>query len=278
MDQPDDPAARVAKLFDELAEDYDQTGVPFFQPIARGLVDQLALARGERVLEVGCGRGAVTFPAAEAVGTTGSVLAVDIAPEMVAQTQRRADELGVPNVRTAVVGADDLGLPDSGFDVVASSLVLFFAPDPLAALRSWVPPLVPGGRIGIATFGEADPVWRSIDDLFGPYLPPALLDARTSGATGPFASDAGVEGLMTDAGVAGLRTVVQRLRVPFADAAEWGRFSMATGQRMFWRFVPEEHRADLFARAAALLEGTRDDDGRLSVWQDVRYTLGVTPT
>jgi SAM-dependent methyltransferase len=40
------------------------------------------------------------------------------------------------------------------FDLVTSSLVLFFLPDPVVALRNWYQLLVRGGRIGVSTFGR----------------------------------------------------------------------------------------------------------------------------
>jgi hypothetical protein len=62
--------------------------------------------------------------------------------------------------------------------------------------------------------------------------------------------------------------------IEFPDVAAWQRFSMSTGQRAMWQHVPEAERPGLIERAAAILEGTRQDGGpcRL-VWQ-MRYTLG----
>ncbi|HET7430929.1 MAG TPA: methyltransferase domain-containing protein [Nocardioides sp.] len=274
MSDQDDATTRVGRLFDEIAADYDQSGVAFFAPIAEGLVDQLELNPGERVVDVGCGRGALTFPAADAVGPSGTVTAVDVAPAMVELTRRRAEESGHTQVRTQLLTPGDPGLPDASADVVAASLVLFFAPDPEATLRSWLRWLVPGGRIGISTFGDPDPTWKQVEALFRPHLPPQLLDARTTGAAGPFASDEGVEALFTACGVRDVRTVRRSLPVRFADAAAWRRFSMSTRQRAFWGFVPEDRREGLFREAAELLEGARTDDGDLVVRQDVRYTLG----
>jgi len=48
-------------MFDGIAPSHDQSGVPFFGTIAGGLVDLLAPRPGERVLDVGAGRGAVTL-------------------------------------------------------------------------------------------------------------------------------------------------------------------------------------------------------------------------
>jgi ubiquinone/menaquinone biosynthesis C-methylase UbiE len=275
MDDRDQAAHRVARLFDQVAEDYDQSGVVFFAPIAQGLVDVLELQPGERVVDIGCGRGAVTFPAARAVGPTGRVTAVDISPAMVELTRQQAEEYGYRQVRTAVVSAESLELPDADADVVASSLVLFFAPDPVATLGSWMRLLVPGGRMGLATFGTADPTWERVDDLFRPYLPPRLLDARTTGEAGPFASDEAMEELARSCGAAAVHTVLREVPVHFRDAADWRRFSESTGQRMFWSFVPEDRRHSLNEAAAAILQDARADDGDIVLVQQVRYTIAM---
>jgi len=276
MDDPEQPGgSRVAQLFDTLADDYDQSGVAFFEPIAQGLVDALALEPGERVVDVGCGRGAVTLPAARAVGEHGSVTAVDIAPAMVAHTRRSAEEAGLTQVRTAVVGPDLADLPDASADVVAASLVLFFAPDPAATLRRWMRLLVPGGRAGLATFGASDPTWERVDALFRPYVPAHLLDPRATGEGSPFESDEGMEELCRSCGATGVRTAGTQVSVRFADAAQWRAFSMSTGQRAMWGFVPEDRRGSLYDEAAGILEDARDEAGDIVIVQQVRYTLAV---
>jgi ubiquinone/menaquinone biosynthesis C-methylase UbiE len=275
VDDSESAEERVAQVFDTIADDYDQSGVAFFEPIAQGLVDALALLPGERVVDIGCGRGAVTFVAARAVGEHGSVMAVDIAPAMVEHTRREAAAAGLSQVRTAVVGPDLAGLPDASADVVTASLVLFFAPDPSATLRRWMRLVVPGGRVGLATFGSADPTWERVDALFHPYLPAPLLDPRTTGEAGPFASDEGMEELCRSCGASEVRTVRMQLPVRFADSAQWRAFSMSTGQRAFWGFVPEDRRDALYDEAAAILEAARVEGGDIVLVQQVRYTLAV---
>lgn len=264
---------RVAATFDAVAEDYDQSGVPFFGPIAAGLVAALDPSPGERVLDIGCGRGAVTLLLAEAVLPTGRVTAVDVSEEMAARTRALLVTAGhSATVRVMDAGAPDL--PTAAYDVVASSLVLFFLPDPRAALTRWVRLLAPGARIGLSTFGERGPAWAEIDALFDPWLPPGLRDPRIVDPDGPFATDAGMESLLVAAGARAVRTLVTRLPVPFADVQQWQAFSMSTGQRAIWAGVPAAERPGLVERARVLLEGARDAEGRVVLWQDVRYTLG----
>ncbi|MGZ4488599.1 MAG: class I SAM-dependent methyltransferase [Nocardioides sp.] len=270
------PVARVRALFNTLADDYDQSGVAFFVPIAERLVETLEPQPGERALDVGCGRGAVTFLLAGRVGPEGRVTAVDLAPAMVAHTADAARAAGLTWVDTAVVDATAPELPEASYDVLASSLVLFFLPDPAAALARWVRLLVPGGRLGVTTFGPYDETWLAVDRLFAPYLPPGMLDPRIAGADSPFTSDAGVEALVTGAGGRDVRTVREPLRVEFADVEEWRRWTMTTGQRAMWRAVPEDERPALLGRATDLLEGARGTgSGRIVLRQDVRHTVAT---
>lgn len=270
---PGDASERVARLFDELAPVYDQTGVTFFGPIAARLVELLDVREGSRALDVGCGRGAVTFRLAEAVGPGGEVDAVDIAPEMVRLTQEEAARAGLANVRASVMDAASPELPDHGYDVVASSLVLFFLPAPEAAVRRWLRLVAPGGRLGVTTFGAQDEVWRRVDGLLTSRIPEGMLDARASGTQGPFASDEAMAQLFRTCGAGTVSTVREPLSVVFDDPSTWRDWSMSVGQRAMWRLVPEAEREQVFRDAAALLETARDSAGKVRLTQDVRYTL-----
>jgi ubiquinone/menaquinone biosynthesis C-methylase UbiE len=268
------PAARNARLFDSLADTYDAVGVEFFGPIARGLLDLLDPQPGESFLDVGCGTGALLIPAARAVGRSGRAVGIDVSPAMVSAARTHADRLGLGHVEVAVGDAQFPELPAGAFDVVGSSLVLFFLPDPLRALTAWRHAVAPGGRLGVSTFGPQDDVWRSVDDVFTPYLPPQMLDARASGTRGPFASDEGMAELLTAAGLGDVMTEVSDVAVRFADAAHWEAFSWSTGQRAMWAMVPEGERSAVRAEAGRRLAAAAADDGSIVLTQRVRYTVG----
>jgi SAM-dependent methyltransferase len=211
---------------------------------------------------------------ARALGPTGHVTGLDLAAKMVVATRRDAQQRGVTTVDLVVADAGRPDLPGPGFDLAVASLVLFFMPDPPAALRAWHDLLVPGGRLGVSTFGPRDGVWERLDDVFTPFLSPGLLDARTSGTRGPFASDAGVEELIELAGFTEVRTAHLGLSVRFSDIEEWRRWSWSHGQRIHWEAVPEDRRGEVLAAAAERLGSATDSTGGFTLTQQVRYTIG----
>lgn len=267
-----DQKQMLAWTFDSVADTYDDVGIDFFGPIADELLGGLSLRPGERVLDVGCGKGAVLRRAAAAVAPDGLVVGVDISPGMV-EAARQAT-VGLP-VEVRVGDAEDPGLDGQTFDAVTSSAVLFFLPEPLTALRAWRALLVDGGRLGVSTFRAYTPAFREVDDVFRPYLPEHLRDARTSGAAGPFASDAGVEGLLSEAGFDDVHTTSMEIAVRFDDEDHWHRWSLSTAQRGFWEMVPADKRDEVKAEAFRRLQNCRDSDGRIGFDQGVRFTYGV---
>lgn len=266
---------RMAALFDSVADTYDAVGVDLFQPVAAGLVQALDPRPGEHALDVGCGRGAVLFRLADAVTASGSVTGIDLSARMVESTAADVAVAGLSWVDVVVGDAMAPAVTPSSFDVVASSLVLFFLPDPLEALRAWREALVDGGRVGVSTFGPYDEQWRDhVDATLASFRPPETRDPRTTGTQGPFESDEGMEQLLSDAGFRDVRTVTSSISPRFDDAEHWQRWSMSVGQRQFWDAIPEDRRRDVEEASFAAVERCRKDDGRLGFDQEIRYTIG----
>jgi ubiquinone/menaquinone biosynthesis C-methylase UbiE len=137
----------VRKLFDDLASDYDQQ-VPFFAAFGRRLADWCGLRPGQRVLDVAAGRGAVTAPAALAVGTRGAVLAIDNAPGMLLALA--ADHRKVSQLATCVMDAHRLGVRDARFDVVTCGFAFHFLDNPRQAMTEAHRVLRPGGLLAFS--------------------------------------------------------------------------------------------------------------------------------
>jgi ubiquinone/menaquinone biosynthesis C-methylase UbiE len=76
------------------------------------------LAPGQAVLEVGCGPGFFTIPAARIVGEEGSVLAVDVNPIAVTHVQRKIEAQNVSNAKAMLANAGRTDIPAESFDLI----------------------------------------------------------------------------------------------------------------------------------------------------------------
>jgi arsenite methyltransferase len=126
-----------------------------------GVANPFSLGRlhpGERVLDLGSGAGTDSLVAAQMVGPEGSVVGIDMTPEMLAKARGAAAELGAPNVEFIEGEAEHLPFPDASFDVVISNGVIDLVPDKDAVFSEIHRVLVPGGRIQIADVTIQNPV------------------------------------------------------------------------------------------------------------------------
>jgi len=142
--------------WDKAVAVYEPSWADQLAPAQQSLLTLADLRAGERILDVACGTGLVTFPAAELVGHTGSVVATDISEGMVATARDLAAERGLSNIAFERMEAETLDLPDGGFDAVLCALGLMYVPDPQAAFREFHRVLKPGGRSVAAVWGQRD--------------------------------------------------------------------------------------------------------------------------
>lgn len=142
-------AVRLDRDTPELAAHYDEAGLRQFEH-GKVLVEPLALASGQRVLDVGCGTGLLAAWIAQRVQPGGEVIGIDPLPLRV---QRAAGKH--PALHTRVGRAEDLSaFGDAGFDAVVLNSVLHWVADQPRALAEARRVLKPGGRIAV---NSADP-------------------------------------------------------------------------------------------------------------------------
>ena len=147
---PQDRKAQTKAQFNALAANYD-AGPGCFSHFGRVLVAAAGVGPGQNVLDVAAGRGAVLFPAAEAVGRTGNVIGIDLADAMANATNADAARLNL-NAKVEVGDAEKLDFPAGMFDRVLCGFGLMFFPDQDRALREFQRVLKPEGKIGISTW------------------------------------------------------------------------------------------------------------------------------
>jgi len=134
----------------ELAEKYDVVGRQQYE-CGKQLIEDLGVAAGQRVLDIGCGTGLLGAYVAAVVGPRGHVVGIDPLPFRVALARKKA-----PLRFDASVGkAEDLSaLSPSSFDVVYLNYVLHWLPDKRAVLRGIHRVLRPGGLVGFTTLAR----------------------------------------------------------------------------------------------------------------------------
>ncbi len=147
------------------------------------LVKKLGVTDGLRVLDLGCGDGTTAVPEAQ-LGA--DVLGVDIASNLVAAGNERAEALGLANLRFQEGDATDLSeLDDEQFDLVISIFGAMFAPKPFDVAKEMVRVTKPGGRIVMGNWIPGDPTLVAqilkISSAYSPPPPEGFISPMTWG-------------------------------------------------------------------------------------------------
>lgn len=140
--------------WDKASAAYEQYWRAQLQPAQTRLLALADIKPGAHVLDIACGTGFVTFPAARAAGAAGRVVGTDLSEEMVNRAADEARALGLTQVTFQRMDAEDLELEPESFDVALCALGLMYVPDPLKALAEMRRLLRPGGRAVAAVWGE----------------------------------------------------------------------------------------------------------------------------
>lgn len=135
------------------------------------LVAALGIAKGLKVLDLGCGDGTTAIPAAK---RGAEVLGVDIATNLVEVGNRRAREHGLTSLRFEEGDASNLeGLEDDSFDLIVSIFGAMFAPKPFDVAKEMVRVTRSGGRIVMGNWIPNDPTLvAQILKISSAYTPP----------------------------------------------------------------------------------------------------------
>jgi ubiquinone/menaquinone biosynthesis C-methylase UbiE len=112
-------------------------------PILKGI----GLTWGMVFVDVGCGEGYFSIPAAEVVGDTGKVYAIEIDPRSIEELSERASKKGLKNIILKAASAEETVLFDGRADIVFFGIDLHDFTDPAKVLANALRMLKSGGRV-----------------------------------------------------------------------------------------------------------------------------------
>jgi SAM-dependent methyltransferase len=201
-------------------------------PVTAWMLDAAQPQPGDTVLELAAGIGDTGFLAAELITPGGTLVTSDFVPEMLSAAQRRAEALGVENVRFRQIDAEAIDQPAASIDVVLCRWGYMLMTDGEAALRDTRRVLRSGGRLALAAWGapEANP-WS--------VLPVEELVARgraEPAADGPgqfaWAAEGAVAENLETAGFVDYEVATVDFTLRYGSVREWWEMQAAMSMRV----------------------------------------------
>ena len=183
--------------FNVAADAYDRFMGRYSTLLSPQMADLAGVAPGQRVLDVGCGPGALT---AILVGRVGAdhVTAVDPSEPFVAAATAR-----FPGVDVRLGSAEALPFDDDSFDVAIAQLVVHFMSDPVAGLREMRRVTRPGGVVAACVWdhaggrGPLGTFWRAAAELDPTVINESDLPGAREGHLGQLFEAAGLTDVQT---------------------------------------------------------------------------------
>lgn len=226
--------ARVS--FNVSADAYMRFMGQYSEPLAAQFADLAGVRRGQRLLDVGCGPGALTAELVRRAGAD-AVRAVEPSASFAAAARER-----LPEVDVRQSAAEQLPFPDDAFDAALAQLVVHFMADPVTGLREMRRVTRPGGVVAACVWdyaGERGPLttfWSAVRELD----PAADDESNLAGVREGHLAE-----LFARAGLGGIRAAALTVRIRQASFEQWWEpFTLGVGPAgAYLASLPADRRA-----------------------------------
>lgn len=266
---------RIASLYNRTAPIYGAIGPAVFDYFGRRLVEVLDIPAGAQVLDVGAGRGANLFPAAQKVGASGFVTGIDIAEKMVQETNADIQRRGLQNATMLLMDAENLVFPDAAFDYVLCSFAYFFFPDLPHTLSGFSRVLRPGGKVAFNLLGGPDDdAWRWYEELLVDYHKRYHFPLSAGGPGHQEPEE--FKQLLERVGFTDIQFIPEEPDFVYQDEQEWWASRWTHGSRYALENMPPDILASFQSEVFARLAPLKQPDGFHNRWRQI-FTIGTKP-
>lgn len=233
--------------WDLAAADYEQLWKHQLSVAQVELIRRAAPSKGERVLDVACGTGLITFATAAAVGDMGRIDGIDISDEMIKSARGEALRQGASNLTFSRMDAECLTYDAASFDLVMCSLGLMYMPDPELAIREMRRVLRSNGRVVLAVWGERkhcgwSPLFEIVQEEVSSEVCPLFFRLGQRNALTELCQQSGYGNIVQHVIETSLHyaDADEACRAAFSGgpvALAWSRFDTVTRARVYTRYL-----------------------------------------
>jgi SAM-dependent methyltransferase len=264
-----------SKFHAKSAEVYEQLMGRWSRRLAGPFLAFAGLESGERVLDVGCGTGSLTFAIPE-VADIGRIDGIDYSDTYVeAARQRNTD----PRIALARGDACELPFEDRSFDRALALLVLHFIPESEQALREMTRVTRPGGIVAAAVWDSYGgmPVQRMFWDTAAVLDPSAAIPRRESYFK-PLTRPGEMRALWARIGLSDVTEIPLMIRMEFSSFEDFWR-PYAAGEGPLGKYVTglDDTRRTAFEQALRASYEADEPDGPRSFAAVALACRGVVP-
>ncbi len=251
------------------------------QHVNERLVELAQIQPGQKVVDIASGLGEPAFTAARKVGSTGHVIATDLAPETLAIAREKAVSLGLHHIDFREMDAEAPDLPAQSFDAILCRWGLMFFPKVKTALTRLRQLLVPGGRFATAVWGAPAQV-PSLSIPIQIIRHIRKLSPPPAGRPGPFSlgDEHILEQHFRGAGFTELSTERLTVTLEYGSPEVFLEERQATSatSRMLLADASEEERTAIWDAIAEALESYKEVDGVIRLRNETLCIVGWHPS
>jgi ubiquinone/menaquinone biosynthesis C-methylase UbiE len=254
--------------FSEHVRQYDELGLKFQVKAGRAQLEEIDVG-GARVLDVGCGTGAISFLAVDRGAA--KVIGGDISRLMIEMAEEKASSLGLgaDEISFRELDAQALPFPDRSFDAVITGMALGLIPDQKRAVSEMVRVCRPGGLVCVGAHGP-EHYWEAVDGCFRAVPKRYVLGYRMEYWP---QSERHLNRMMAGCGLENLRfkRVIWRNIFPSGGAA-FDFFASISASFWYGKFPK-----DKIGPTAARTRRYFDSKNKVRVTDDVIFGYGIKP-